>query len=217
MSESDRPIDAALEQVRALYTANLSEHGTDSRSVGWRDAPSQRLRFDKLFEVVGDEPSISVNDWGCGYGAMFDYLDERLGGRLCSYRGYDISPEMLEAARSATPDPRAEYVLGSEPVEADYSFVSGTFNVRFDAPEDEWREWVEERIRGLAHVSRRGFAFNLLSTYVDWKEDQLFYGDPRHFFDLCKRELSPFVTLLHDYPLYEWTMLVWTSDPRTPR
>ena len=38
--------------------------------------------------------------------------------------------------------------------------------------------------------------------------DQVGYGDPCAFFQFCKREISPDVTLLHDYPLYEWTMLV---------
>jgi len=33
-------------------------------------------------------------------------------------------------------------------------------------------------------------------------------ADPRPFFDFCMRELSPNVTLLHDYPLQEWTILV---------
>jgi hypothetical protein len=56
--------------------------------------------------------------------------------------------------------------------------------------------------------SRRGFAFNLFTTYVDWKEDHLYYGDPGFFFDFCKRELSRSVALLHDYPLWEWTMVV---------
>jgi hypothetical protein len=115
---------------------------------------------------------------------------------------------MVEAARKSVADSRAEFVLGSDPAPADYTFVSGTFNVRFDAPEPEWREWIEQQLRALTATSRRGLAFNLLSTYVDWQEDHLFYGDPRSFFDFCKQELSGRVALLHDYPLYEWTILV---------
>jgi hypothetical protein len=43
---------------------------------------------------------------------------------------------------------------------------------------------------------------------VDWKQDDLYYGDPLFFFDHCKRTFSRTVTLLHDYPLYEWTIHV---------
>jgi hypothetical protein len=28
------------------------------------------------------------------------------------------------------------------------------------------------------------------------------------FFHYCRQEISRYVSLLHDYPLYEWTMIV---------
>jgi SAM-dependent methyltransferase len=205
---SDPSVDRALDAVGRLYTKSLSEHGVASKAVGWKDEKSQLLRFEQLARVLDGEGVVTVNDWGCGYGAMFGFLDHRLGDRLGRYVGYDISEEMIEAARSAIADDRATFVLGSKVEPADYTFVSGSFNVRFEASEDEWREWVEDRLRELAAASTRGLAFNLLSTYVDWREEHLFYADPRYFFDFCKRELSPRVALMHDYPLYEWTMLV---------
>ena len=58
----------------------------------------------------------------------------------------------------------------------------------------------------IAQHSRSGFTFNLLSTYSDYQEEHLFYGDPLEWFDWCKREITPRVMLLHDYPLYEWTI-----------
>ena len=36
----------------------------------------------------------------------------------------------------------------------------------------------------------------------------LYYGDPRAFFDHCKRRFSKQVALLHDYGLYEFTIRV---------
>jgi hypothetical protein len=205
-------VRAALEGVRDLYTKNLAEHGFNSKSVGWKDEASQLLRFGKLTELIeADAQEITVNDWGSGYGAMFDYLSNRLGDRLRAYRGYDISSEMHDAAQARVTDTRASFLLGAELSPADYAFVSGTFNVRFEASDDDWDAWVKDRLRELAASSARGFSFNLLSSYVDWKEPQLFYADPREYFDFCKRELSPSVSLLHDYPLYEWTILVRTA------
>ena len=46
------PVDAALEEVRLLYSQNLEEHGLDSKSVGWKDETSQLLRFDKLAALI---------------------------------------------------------------------------------------------------------------------------------------------------------------------
>jgi len=91
---------------------------------------------------------------------------------------------------------------------ADYSFVSGTFNVRFEADDKQWIQFIEEKLNELNKFSERGFSFNLLTSYVDWKEPHLYYGDPCYWFDYCKRYFSKRVTLLHDYPLWEWTIIV---------
>lgn len=157
--------------------------------------------------MLDSDPFTAV-DHGCGYGAMFDYFVERQLP-LASYVGTDISTEMLAAARERVVDPRAEFVEAAlPPGEADYVFVSGTFNVRFDATPETWERYVRDTLRELAGRARKGLAFNLLTTYVDWHAENLFYADPHAFFDFCRTELSPRVALLHDYPLYEWTILV---------
>jgi hypothetical protein len=213
---SEDALRRAIDGVRNLYSDNLAEHGIDSRSVGWPDPEAQLLRFRKLAHVIyADRPSgrITVNDWGCGYGAMFAFLDALPGVELDRYVGYDVSTEMLDAAREHVTDPRAEWAHGSEVTkDADYSFVSGTFNVRMEASDELWGEYVRSVLRTLHARSRRGFAFNLLTSYVDWRKDDLFYADPGEYFSFCRQELSRYVTLLHDYPLYEWTIAVLRED-----
>ena len=207
----------ALAGVGALYTHNLAEHGVASRSVGWPDESSQRLRFDKLaliLDAADRHQPISVSDLGCGYGAMFRYLDERNRPPIGRYVGYDISEPMLSAARQHCDDVRVVLVHGSDPVEmTDYAFVSGTFNVRMGASNETWERHVHETLRALAATVRKGLAFNLLTSYVDWRKDDLFYADPGRFFHFCRSELSRYVTLVHDYPLYEWTILVHKKAP----
>ena len=208
-------IPKTLDGIRDLYEGNLAEHGTTSKSVGWPDEASQMLRFERLARVIDrDAAGFTVNDWGCGYGAMFGYLDRAFGARLLRYTGYDISAEMLAAARTRCADARAAFVQGPEVTDdADYTFVSGTFNVKLQASDAEWDAYVKRHLETMYARSRRGLAFNLLTSYVDWKSDNLFYADPKDFFDFCKTKLSRFVTLHHDARLYEWTMLV-TRDAR---
>lgn len=205
-------VDNALKGVEALYTGNLTEHGIASRSVGWNDEASQLLRFEKLALVLEQTPAdrpVSINDYGCGYGAMFRWLDARAGPPIERYIGYDLSEEMLAAAREYAPDPRIELVRGADvSEEADFSFVSGTFNVKVDASDEDWSRYVRERLLQLSEKSRVGLAFNMLTTHVDWRKDDLFYADPAEFFDFAKRELGRYVTLVHGYPLWEWTMVV---------
>jgi SAM-dependent methyltransferase len=91
----------ALSEVADLYSDNLDAHGVSPMSVGWRDEAQQRLRFEKLAAVIDRETrqqGFTVNDLGCGYGAMFGYLDQLGAPRLEQYIGYDISQKMLAAA-----------------------------------------------------------------------------------------------------------------------
>jgi hypothetical protein len=75
---------------------------------------------------------------------------------------------------------------------------------------DEWRDYMLATIADLAALGRRGFAFNALTAYsdADRQRPDLYYADPLAVVDHCRRTFSRFVALLHDYPLYEFTVLV---------
>ncbi|MCG3772918.1 MAG: hypothetical protein JW384_04142 [Nitrosomonadaceae bacterium] len=204
-------IATVLGKIKDLYSENLKANGIISTAVGWNTPESQNLRFEKLTSIISDRSAlVTVNDYGCGYGAHLRYL-ERAGIRVAEYNGYDLSDPMLDAARTNLGDFTGELnlVCSSEiSTLSDYSFVSGTFNVRFGFGDAPWKAFIQSKLDDLNRFSRRGFAFNLLSTYVDWQEPHLFYGDPCYWFDHCKRNYSKRVSLLHDYPLYEWTLVV---------
>ena len=216
--ESKKPpaLMETLNEVAKLYGHSLNTHGLTSKSVGWKDEASHRLRFEKLIQVIKPlrkEEKITVNDFGCGYGAMFNYLNEVLGPDLVKYYGYDVSGEMIGAARQFINDSRAEFIESPKITHlADYSFISGTFNVKLKVSNEMWTEHIKETLMNVAAMSKKGFSFNALSVYIDWKQEDLYYADPFLFFDFCKRKFSRYVSLLHDYPLFEWTMIVRKED-----
>lgn len=201
-----------LDRVRAHYEDRLAAHGASARGVGWPDPEGQALRFERLARMLdadGASGDIRVADLGCGYGALLPFLDARPGARVVAYHGYDVSPAMVAEARRRTQDPRAGFAVGMAVREAvDYSFVSGTFNVRLGADPEGWDAYVRAALRDLWVRCARGMAFNLLTTHVDWRSDDLFYADPAAYLSFCQRELSSRVLLQHDYGLHEWTMVV---------
>ena len=97
-----------------------------------------------------------------------------------------------------------------ELVPSDYVVASGVLNVKLDASVAEWEGYVVETLDALHSLSLKGFAFNALTSYSDPEHmrDDLFYADPSWLFDHCKRTYSGQVALLHDYGLYEFTILV---------
>ncbi len=202
--------DVLRDQARAYYETRLSAYGATPAGVDWNSQASQELRFAQLAHLWAHEPDASLLDYGCGYGALGSFVRSR--GHRGHYRGFDVSEAMAEAARAHLADLPDCRVTSrrAELTPADYAVASGVFNVKQDATSDEWITYVWNTIEELATLGTRGFAFNALSSYsdVEKRRPDLHYADPLALFDRCKRECSRFVTLLHDYPLYEFTLIV---------
>jgi SAM-dependent methyltransferase len=203
MSPSREP---DLDAVARLYEKSLEKHGLTAPAVGWRDEREHQLRFRKLAAVIEEGGEWRIADLGCGYGAFYDYL-QCAGVGVKTFVGYDVSERMLAQARRRVP--AGEFICGTGvDREVDFSFACGIFNVRLGAEEGAWHSHIVRTLDNLNKHSVRGFAFNLLTTYVDYREPHLYYADPRAFFTLCKERYTSGVALFHDYPLYEWTILV---------
>lgn len=203
--------DDALESVAGYFSAKLAEHGTHAKGVDWNGESRQFLSFEKLLKILPDKPGhFSINDLGCGYGALYDYLRERYPD--FSYIGCDISKEMIAAATERHGEfGNARYVTASAPPDvAQFGVASGTFNMRLGHSDAEWEAIVLDALDILDRTSSVGFAFNCLTSYSDpdRMRDDLYYPDPRMMFDVCKRKYSRNVALLHDYDAYEFTILV---------
>lgn len=133
-------------------------------------------------------------------------------GREWQYCGYDISDAMIARAQELHAcHGWCTFTTDHDALSpADYVVASGIFNVKLDHDQETWAAYVVETLETLDALSRHGFAINMLSTYSDpaKRRPDLFYGDPLFFFDHCKRRFSPQVALLHDYPLFEFTLIV---------
>ena len=151
-----------------------------------------------------------LNDLGCGYGALYGYLASRY--HAVAYIGCDVSAPMIRAATNRYgKNPTISFAVAAEPPEvADYGVASGIFNVRLRFDDVEWSKYLHDTLDILHSTSRRGFAFNCLTSYsdADKRRTYLYYADPCALFDLCKMRYSRHVALLHDYGLYEFTILV---------
>lgn len=203
--------EGLLREVADYYSGKLARHGETPQGVDWNGAGGQSLRFEQLARVVqtGNE-AFSVNDLGCGYGALAEFL--AAAGHSFSYCGVDVSADMVAAARRRhASDARSRFIVAAQPDQrADYGMASGIFNVRLGRSAQEWRAYVEQTLDVLDATSRLGFAFNCLTSWsdADRMRPDLFYADPCQLFERCKRLYARDVALLHDYGLYEFTILV---------
>jgi SAM-dependent methyltransferase len=200
-----------LEHVERYYSGKFAQHGATAAGVDWNSAESQELRFAQLLRVAKPSPEqFTLVDYGCGYGALVAFLDAK--PLRYSYQGFDLSRSMLEHARQSYGDrPEREFTADAAALRpADFAVASGIFNVRLSVEDDRWLQYVLETIERLNELGTRGFAFNMLTSYSDPERmrPDLYYGDPCFFFDRCKRRYTRNVALLHDYGLYEFTIVV---------
>lgn len=199
-----------MDKIKNYFVEKLNQHGATHRGVDYNSTESQEARFYQLIKVVDASARYSLLDFGSGYGGMYDYL-VRLGHDI-HYVGYDIVALMLAKGRelhSDNPDCWFTDKIDDVPM-VDYAVVSGTFNMKLDATVDAWTQVVIDGLNQMNTHSSKGFAFNMLTSYsdADKMRPDLYYGDPCFFFDHCKRNYSRNVALLHDYNLYDFTILV---------
>jgi len=201
--------------VSDYYAGKIKEHGCTPKGVDWKDEASQNLRFDVLYKLFAHDPDASVIDLGCGYGAFLQYI--RSKGHRGKYIGLDICPDMLSLAKSGfASDNNALFLdkLNDGDVH-DYVVSSGIFNVKEAIAETAWMDYIRDTLEWKNAHARHGFSFNSLTSYADEdrKIPRLFYANSLELFDLCKKSYSRHVSLLHDYGLYEFTIIVRKNLP----
>ncbi|MDH4439319.1 MAG: class I SAM-dependent methyltransferase [Rhizobium sp.] len=199
-----------LTDVASYYARRIEEHGQTPAGVDWNSQAGQIMRFDQLLKVVDPLQPYSIADIGCGYGALLDHIGHL--GHAVRYTGIDIAAPMIEEAKNRFAGAEdVTFELDKSPGEVfDYCVASGIFNVRFSRTDQEWLAYLVETLDMMNAHSLRGFSFNCLTSYsdADRMRKDLYYADPLHLFDLCKRRYSRQVAILHDYELYEFTMIV---------
>jgi SAM-dependent methyltransferase len=199
-------------EASAYYADKILTYGPSPEGVDWNGEQGQALRFAQLAKILPSTSHWVLADIGCGYGAMLSYLIGGYPDKEFQYVGTDISQEMLDVASvKARGFDNATFYLGDIPPHTvDYSVASGIFNVKQGRDNEEWLSYIKATLSSFNDVSEEGFAFNALTVYSDREKmkSNLYYADPLFLFDFCKRNFSRNVAVLHDYGLYEFTILV---------
>jgi SAM-dependent methyltransferase len=199
-----------VKKVDEYYSKKIKDHGATSQGVDWNGKTSHFLRFEQLCKVFTDLNNPSLLDFGCGYGSLIDYLNS-VNLHDYTYFGYDISAEMLKAANQKFSEEHIHFVDNLKTIDTvDYTIANGIFNVKLDRDDQEWEAYVKETLKEMDSKTKRGFSFNILTSFSDkdHKKEHLYYANPMLFFEYCKKNFSKNVALLHDYELYEFTIIV---------
>lgn len=203
-------IDKILKETKNYYDEKIIAHDATPAGVDWNGLNSQELRFKQLLNCCDTNQEFSINDIGCGYAALYEYLTNMK--LRFNYRGLDVSELMIEKAKQIhSMQKNCVFTTNFNEIDcADYSVASGIFNVKQNFDNAGWLDYILWTLEKMHAMSHKGFAFNLLTSYSDseYMRDDLYYADPCYFFDYCKKHYAKNIALLHDYGLYEFTIIV---------
>jgi len=132
-------LEDALEKYRAYFNNKIETYGATPKGVDYNGPAAQNIRFEQLVKVINPSRPFTVLDYGCGFGAMFDFLNAK--GWTFEYYGFDMLEKMVLAAREAHQGFTNVHFSAAEneTTVCDYLTAGAIFNNKFDASFDEWR------------------------------------------------------------------------------
>lgn len=197
------------------YARSFREHGCSPQGVDWGPKLGDHaLRLDRMLAVLlpggddGRRPSLL--DVGCGYGALLDQMKAR--DVDLEYMGIDVCTEMVGAARQRHPAATwqvADVLALPDTPAFDYVVCNGILTQKLDVSIKDMDRFAQNAIRKMFRLCRRGIAFNVMSTHVNFMTDRLYYRNPVELLAWCMSELTPQARLDHAYPLYEYTIYLF--------
>jgi SAM-dependent methyltransferase len=199
-------------EIERYYTRKVLTHGATALGADWTCRPTQELRFVQLLKLCDFCKAFSLNDVGCGYGALLAFLLKRHRDAKVDYLGTDLSEAMIDQTRpSLRPNIRSQFmVANSIPRVADYSVASGIFNVKLAQPAPRWALFIKKTLSDMNDASRLGFAVNFLAPLEPDQQaiPELYRATPEVWMHYCEQQFSAKVELVANYGMREFTLLV---------
>ena len=213
----DQEFTEIYASVESYYSERVTVFGPTPYGVDWDSVITQEVRFLQLLKVCNFSAPFSLNDVGCGYGALWSYLAKyHPEAPDIEYLGIDISPAMINHAGRLKRDlSRVGFMVAqASPRTADYSVASGIFNVRLDQPLDRWERYIGKTLVDMHTSSRRGFAVNFMTPGPFTNNPEgLYCTTPDPWVRFCEDQLRSPARVLADYGLREFTLLVRPRQP----
>jgi SAM-dependent methyltransferase len=209
----DRPYRSLVRMVEDLF----AQHGDSHRGLGYPKLEGFDARYRVYLDIAPLRPAnaekCTMLDIGCGTGHLLDEI--KASGRTdIIYRGVDLSPVLLEAAKKKHPE--GDFICG-DPFDLeeiwsatpDYVVFGGIFTCKLEMSEEQMTDYMIRLLRLAFTHCRRGLVFNVMSFHVDWQREDLFHVPFDRMAQILQANLSRNYIFRADYGLYEYAVYVY--------
>ena len=197
------------------YEKRLMEFGPNSRGMDWPNHEDLEKRFKVLTDMISfsetENQKRSLLDLGCGAGLLVDFLQQN--DKIVNYYGVDISEKMIEVAKKLHPDCSFEVrdilIKPYNSAQFDYVIMNGLLTEKQSMSQFQMVEFAQNIILNSFNCCSEGIAFNIMSTHVDWKRDDLFHWELDGLVEFLVKNCSRKIKIMMDYGLFEYTVYLY--------
>ncbi len=197
-------------RVSEYYSNAFDKFGRQPKGVDWNDENAQVRRFERLTSHLPQNESFSVLDYGCGYGALYDFLKN--SGYSFDYHGFDIAESIIAETKAhyAETEGVSFYTQLPKELHVNFAILNGVFHVKLEHENATWEEHIRVHLQELMKHVKTSVSVNFLSLHSDpeKRKSSLFYAHPTNFAEKLSSEFGWNIEV-HEHPaLYEFVLII---------
>jgi len=196
---------------KAFWNDMADKKGDNVKTLCWPTLERQELSFKALVDNT-EFQNTEILDLGCGFCDFYHYLRKKNIDVV--YHGIDLSDKIINISKKKEKNniikdniKCTNFLDNNYNIMVDYVVICGTFNIK---TENNF-EFIKSVIDKAYKCCKKGVVFTLITTYVDFMEDYLYYADPSKIIDLCKK-YTPYVNMINDYNKFEYLMIMYKPN-----
>lgn len=195
------------------YENCFEKYGDSHLGVDWPNQEDVFTRYNVMLDLIQDKSeNISLLDFGCGAGHLYDYIIKEGLSRI-NYSGLDVSQKFIDLCLKKYPDKKflcADILEDSEKLPiVDYTIMNGVFTEKLDLSYEEMFTFFKKILLEVYKKTRKGLAFNVMSKFVDWEREDLFHLSFDDLGNFLTSEVNRNFIIRNDYGLYEYSVYIY--------
>jgi hypothetical protein len=200
-----------MKHIKKMYEEALAANGDSPKSVMWPKG-RQDMRFSVLANNITNKKNFSVLDFGCGLAHLREYLDANYTN--VKYTGVDIVSQFLELNKKKHPNDTFVLINDVEDIKGsyDYVFVSGTFNIKYNADDKKNREIIFSGLKELFKRTNIYLSANFMTDVVDYRQPDTYHQNVMDLYQFAVNNLSRRIVIDQSYMPYEYTITIWKDQ-----
>ena len=178
----------------------------------------QIFNNENINELIKNNLKIKILDFGCGCCHLYQYIKNNIPNYkdFIEYNGLDISLKFCQFSKQKFPDINIfnldvindESKFTSLP-QFDYIILNGVFTEKRNLSFNQMENFLHTILNKIKTKANKGIVFNLMTPFVDWKDDKLFYYSYDKMGTFLKQNISKNFIFDQSYNLWEYSIYIY--------